>query len=101
MSAKEIKGNLNIKEDPKQIYVTGVMGGFTPYDFKIALFNDKIVGSDSPEGTEIIRESEYQLVMSPIAAKQFSEWFYNTVKEYENDNGPIISEIIDENPKKK
>lgn len=90
MEDKEV--NIEIKEDSKQIYVTGATGGFTPYDFKIVLVNDIVTNEGHNEYTLIKKESSYQLVMSPFVAKQFSNFLDNMIKSFEEDNGKIIEE---------
>lgn len=79
-----------IAEESEQIYMTGAFGGFTPYDFRIILYNETLgpKGEIVDEGS-LIRESKYQLIMSPLTAKELLLWLQKNIKAYEDQVGEI------------
>lgn len=85
----EIDIPLKISEDSQQIYATGAFGGFTPYDFRIILYNESLIPSDKEGEVEMVRDSEYQLVISPITAVQLRDWLSKQIKMYEEHVGKI------------
>lgn len=81
-----------IKPDIKQIYATGAFGGFSSHDFRILLYNEKVEGSEEKikkGAVTAIREVSYELILPPLAAKEFVIWLDKQVKEYERIFGPI------------
>ncbi len=78
------------------IYTMGAVGGFTPYDFRMNLYNESI---PQPDG-KITLISPAQIAMSHVAAKEFALWLSNQIKEYEGKvakiEKPKISKLTEE-----
>ncbi len=75
----------------RQIYVVGAMGGHSPYDFRIAFYNDSPKASVK-EGKQLSvmeRKVETELILSPLAAKELADWLNSHIKEYERQFGEI------------
>lgn len=87
---KTVQIPVKISENPEQIYMTGAFGGFTPYDFRIMIYNEVMKQKDHviEEGT-LVRESKYQLIMSPLTAKELSIWLQKNIEAYEEESGEI------------
>lgn len=81
---------LKVNPEIKQIYATGAFGGFTPYDFRIVLYNDTPTPKDEfGEEMEFARIANHELIMSPIAAKELSVWLNERIGEFEGFFGVI------------
>ena len=78
-------------EKYRQIYAVGAMGGHSPYDFRIAFYNDspKAVGQEGKQVNVMERKVETELILSPLAAKELADWLNNHIKEYERQFGEI------------
>ncbi|MBE0523892.1 MAG: DUF3467 domain-containing protein [Methanosarcinales archaeon] len=88
-----IKMEISRSEDFKQVYAIGAMGGHSPYDFRIALYNDTPRSfGNVVEGTQIIdRKIETEVILSPSAAKELSNWLNQHLIEYEKMFGTIAT----------
>jgi hypothetical protein len=81
-----------VKSDKfRQIYAVGAMGGHSPYDFRIAFYNDspKAVVQEGKQLSVMERKVEAELILSPMAAKELADWLNNHMKEYERQFGEI------------
>jgi len=68
----------------KRVYVTGAVGGFNGYDLRIAFFLDYIKHGEEPVSKpKAVREIKMEVVLSPLAAKQLSEWLNIQVQNME------------------
>lgn len=78
-------------ESPK-IYASGAFGGYTPHDFRIFLYSETPLQQDQllpPGKLAVMREVQSEIVLSPLAAKELSEWLTDKVKNFEKDFGQI------------
>ncbi|MCR3884443.1 DUF3467 domain-containing protein [Methanotrichaceae archaeon M04Ac] len=75
----------------RQIYAVGAMGGHSPYDFRIAFYNDspKAVVQEGKQLSVMERKVETELILSPLAAKELADWLNNHINEYERQFGEI------------
>ena len=75
----------------RQIYAVGAMGGHSPYDFRMAFYNDspKAVIQNEKQVSVMERKVEAELILSPLAAKELADWLNNHIKEYERQFGEI------------
>jgi len=75
----------------KQVYAIGAIGGHSPYDFRIAFYNDspKALVEDGKSVTVMERKIEMEIILSPLAAKELYSWLGDHVKEYEKICGEI------------
>ena len=75
----------------KQIYAIGAIGGHSPYDFRIAFYNDS--PKPQKEGgkniTVMERKIETEVILSPLAAKELARWLGEHIKDYEKKFGEI------------
>jgi hypothetical protein len=83
----------------KSVYTTGIMGGLTPDDAYLIFFKDSIRPETDPETgntiiSEIIRESQVEVHMSPSQFKRIFLWMQSRVVGYENVWGEIPMEPI-------
>jgi len=78
-------------EKYRQIYAVGAIGGHSPYDFRIAFYNDspKAVVKEGKQLSVMERKVETELILSPLAAKELADWLANHIKEYERQFGEI------------
>lgn len=84
-------GKLDGKQPPiefnpeiKQIYMTGAMGGYTPHDFRLFIFNEKPKMEDS-DFIELVRKVDHELIMSFQVVKELHDWLSERIKEFEKD----------------
>jgi len=85
-----IRVEFNKSKDFRQVYAIGATGGHTPYDFRIAFYND--TPKSFGEGRElqtIERTVETEVILSPSAAKELANWLLSHVRDYENMFGQI------------
>ena len=71
--------------DFKTIYAVGAIGTWTPYDFRINFYNEKVI-----EDEEEVFVNDTQVVLSPKATKEFALWLLQNVKDYEVTHGEAI-----------
>ena len=68
-----------------QVYAIGAIGDWTPYDFRIGFYSD--IQKKEDGGKEYILRS--QVILTPRAAKELSEWLSDNITKYEKENGII------------
>ena len=75
----------------KQVYAIGAIGGHSPYDFRIAFYNDS--PKPQKEGGKSItvmeRKIDMEVILSPLAAKELARWLGEHIKDYEKKFGEI------------
>jgi hypothetical protein len=82
----------NIKScDFKQVYAIGAIGGHSPYDFRIAFYNDspKSMVEGGKSVTVMERKIDAEIILSPLAAKELANWLSEHIKDYEKLFGEI------------
>ncbi|MDD4650870.1 MAG: DUF3467 domain-containing protein [Methanothrix sp.] len=87
----EVKVETTKSPDFKQVYAIGAIGGHSPYDFRIAFYNDspKTMVEDGRSITVMERKIDTEIILSPLAAKELSSWLAEHVKDYEKVFGEI------------
>jgi len=70
--------------DFRQIYAIGAVGSWTPYDFRINFYSER--GEDE-SGPFLVNDA--QVVLSPRAARELSQWLMRNVREYEAREGKM------------
>jgi len=70
--------------DFKTIYAVGAIGNWTPYDFRINFYSEKVM---EDEEESFINDS--QVILSPKATKEFALWLLQNIKEYESTYGKL------------
>jgi len=71
--------NFPKSEDYRRMYTTSAFGGFSIYDVRMNLV-------DMQDGHP---ETQAEVIMTPLAAKQLAVWLTSQVKEYERMFGKI------------
>jgi hypothetical protein len=81
----EVSVEITRSPDFRQIYAIGAIGGHSPYDFRIAFYNDspKALIEGGKKMTVMERKIESEIILSPLAAKELANWLNNHIKEYE------------------
>jgi len=83
--------------DFKTIYAVGAIGNWTPYDFRINFYSEKVM-----EDEEEAYVNNTQVILSPQATKEFALWLMQNVKDYEATYGKSkmpnnsVSEVEDD-----
>jgi hypothetical protein len=72
--------------DFKTIYAVGAIGTWTPYDFRINFYSEKVI-----EDLEESYVNDSQIILSPKATKEFALWLIQNVKDYEATYGKVRS----------
>lgn len=87
----EVKVQTQKGRDFKQVYAIGAIGGHSPYDFRIAFYNDspKAMIEDGKSITVMERVIDTEIILSPLAAKELSNWLREHVRDYEKLFGEI------------
>ncbi len=69
----------------RQIYAIGAIGGHSPYDFRIAFYNDspRALVEGGKNITVMERKIEAEIILSPLAAKELANWLSGHIKDYE------------------
>jgi hypothetical protein len=77
--------------DFKQIYAIGAIGGHSPYDFRMAFYNDspKAMVDSGKQITLMEREIKAEIILSPLAAKELANWLNSHINDYEKLFGEI------------
>jgi hypothetical protein len=75
----------------KQVYAIGAIGGHSPYDFRIAFYNDspKAIREGDKSLTVMERKIETEIILSPLAAKELASWLNGHLQDYEKMFGEI------------
>lgn len=86
----EVSVEITRSPDYRQVYAIGAIGGHSPYDFRIAFYNDspKVVEGDK-NVTVMERKIETEIILSPLAAKELSSWLNGHLQDYEKLFGEI------------
>jgi hypothetical protein len=87
----EVSVEITRSSDFKQVYAIGAIGGHSPYDFRIAFYNDspKALVEGGKNVTVMERKIETEIILSPLAAKELNSWLTDHVKDYEKLFGEI------------
>jgi hypothetical protein len=87
----EVSVEITRSPEFKQFYDIGAIGGHSTYDFRIAFYNDSPKGLAEGEKhvTVMERKIETEIILSPLAAKELSNWLSEHVKDYERIFGEI------------
>ena len=87
----EVSVEITKSPDFKQIYAIGAIGGHSPYDFRIAFYNDspRVKVEDGKQVTVMERVMSAEVIMSPAAAKEFVKWLNAHLSDYEKVFGEI------------
>jgi len=87
----EVKVQTIKSPDFKQIYAIGAIGGHSPYDFRIAFYNDSPKASieEGKSMTVMERRIDAEIILSPLAAKELAKWLGEHVNDYEKLFGEI------------
>ncbi len=87
----EVKVQTIKSPDFKQVYAIGAIGGHSPYDFRIAFYNDspKASAEDGKNMTVMERKIDTEIILSPLAAKELANWLTEHIKDYEKLFGEI------------
>ena len=87
----EVKVQTMKGPDFKQIYAIGAIGGHSPYDFRIAFYNDsprtQVEGDKNV--TVMERKIDTEIILSPLAAKELANWLTEHIKDFEKVFGEI------------
>jgi hypothetical protein len=89
--AMEVSVEIIRSSDFKQVYAIGAIGGHSPYDFRIAFYNDspKAIVEGGKSMTVMERKIETEMILSPLAAKELASWLGEHIKDYEKLFGEI------------
>jgi outer membrane lipoprotein-sorting protein len=87
----EVKVEISKSSDFSQVYAIGAIGGHSPYDFRIAFYNDspKTQVEDGKSMTVMERKIDTEIILSPLAAKELANWLVEHIKDYEKVFGEI------------
>jgi len=87
----EVSVEIMRSSDFKQLYAIGAIGGHSPYDFRIAFYNDspKSMVEGGKSVTVMERKIETEIILSPLAAKELAKWLGEHIKDYEKVFGEI------------
>lgn len=87
----EVSVEITRSPEFRQIYAIGAIGGHSPYDFRIAFYNDspKALSEGERKITVMERKIEAEIILSPLAAKELANWLNNHIKDYERLFGEI------------
>jgi len=87
----EVSMEIIRSQEFKQIYAIGAIGGHSPYDFRIAFYNDspKALVEGGKHVTIMERKIETEIILSPLAAKELATWLNSHIQDYEKLFGEI------------
>ncbi len=87
----EVSVELTRSPQFRQIYAIGAIGGHSPYDFRIAFYNDspKTIAEGGNQMTVMERKIEAEIILSPLAAKELATWLHAHIQDYEKLFGEI------------
>ncbi len=72
------KTSLIRSPDFRTVYAVGAIGSWTPYDFRINFYSEKVVEDD---GEAYLNDT--QVILSPQATKEFAYWLMQNINDYE------------------
>jgi hypothetical protein len=87
----EVSIEITRSSDFRQIYAIGAIGGHSPYDFRIAFYNDspRAFVEGGKQITVMERKIETEVILSPLAAKELATWLNTHINDYEKLFGEI------------
>ncbi len=85
----EVSVEISRSPDFRQVYAIGAIGGHSPYDFRIAFYNDSPKVEGDKNVTVMERKIETEIILSPLAAKELSSWLAGHLQDYEKLFGEI------------
>lgn len=87
----EVSVEITRSPEFRQIYAIGAIGGHSPYDFRIAFYNDspKAIMEGDRNVTVMERKIEAEIILSPLAAKELATWLNGHLQDYEKIFGEI------------
>lgn len=87
----EVSVEITRSPEFRQIYAIGAIGGHSPYDFRIAFYNDspKAIMEGDKNVTVMERKIEAEIILSPLAAKELATWLNGHLQDYEKIFGEI------------
>jgi len=91
VAGMEVSVEITRSTEFRQIYAIGAIGGHSPYDFRIAFYNDspKALMEGGKQMTVMERKIEAEIILSPLAAKELANWLNGHIKDYERLFGEI------------
>jgi len=89
----EVSVEITRSPEFRQVYAIGAIGGHSPYDFRIAFYNDspKALIEGDKQISVMERKIETEIILSPLAAKELAGWLNIHLKDYEKLFGEIKS----------
>jgi len=72
------KTSLIRSPDFKTVYAVGAIGTWTPYDFRINFYSEKVMEEDEESYL-----NDAQIILSPKATKEFALWLMQNISDYE------------------
>jgi hypothetical protein len=87
----DVSVEITRSSDFKQVYAIGAIGGHSPYDFRIAFYNDspKALMEGNKNVTVMERKIDMEVILSPLAAKELASWLSEHIRDYEKRFGEI------------
>lgn len=85
------KTSLIRSPDFKTIYAVGAIGTWTPYDFRINFYSEKVI-----EDEDEAFVNDAQIILSPKATKEFALWLMQNINDFEATYGKSKSATGDE-----
>lgn len=68
----------------KQFYAIGAIVGHSPYDFRIAFYNDSpkpVIEGERP-AIMMERKIDAKIILSPLAAKELASWLNSYIQDH-------------------
>ena len=92
----EVSAEINRSPDFKQIYAIGAIGCHSPYDFRIAFYNDSpnVKMENGKQVMVMEREMKAEVIVSPPAVKEFVRWHNAHLSDFEKVVGKIKSPAV-------
>jgi hypothetical protein len=89
----EVSVEITRSTEFRQVYAIGAIGGHSPYDFRIAFYNDspKALLEGDKQISVMERKIETEIILSPLAAKELAGWLNTHLNDYEKLFGEIKS----------
>jgi hypothetical protein len=91
LSPMEVSLEIIRSPEFRQVYSIGAIGGHSPYDFRIAFYNDspKAMVDGGKQITVMERKMDVEIILSPLAAKELATWLNAHLQDYEKAFGEI------------
>lgn len=78
---EKVQVPLELSSEVDQVYMTGAIGGYTPHDFRLIIFNE-VTKEKNSEELRLVRNVSHEIIMSHRAVMELYNWLGDHIDDY-------------------